>query len=76
MNLNSLWQPLEGNKPMDYFRAVSTGPATPLVLSVLTTVGEAANISLSYRSTVFLAGDIDRLVGCFLGTLADLEVCK
>jgi hypothetical protein len=60
---------------MDYFRAVSTGPATPLVLS-FTTVGEAANISLSYRQTVFTAGEVERLVGCFLNALAELEVGK
>ena len=52
-------------RPVDYLRAVSTGPATPLVVSV-TTIGEAANIGLSYRSTVFSAGDIERLEGCFL----------
>ena len=38
MNLNSLWTSGQKRVPLDYFRAVSTGPATPLVLSV-TTVG-------------------------------------
>jgi NRPS condensation-like uncharacterized protein len=73
MNINSLWQPREAAQPTDYLRAVSTGPASPLVLS-FTTAGQAANIGLSYRSTVFSAADVERLMGCFLETLADLEV--
>lgn len=72
MNINSLWQPLGSDKPLDYIRAVSTGPATPLVLS-FTTVGDVANIGLSYRLTVYSRADIDRFVDCFLGMAADLE---
>jgi NRPS condensation-like uncharacterized protein len=64
MNLNSIWPQRNGDRPVDYFRAVSTGPATPLVLSV-TTVGEAANISISYRRTVFSAEDIKLITDCF-----------
>jgi hypothetical protein len=73
MNINSLWQSPEGSAPLDYIRAVSTGPVTPLVLS-FTTVGQAANIGLSYRSTVFSEADVKRLESWFLGALADLEV--
>jgi NRPS condensation-like uncharacterized protein len=72
MNINSLWQPQEKEMPMDYIRAVSTGPVTPLVLS-FTTAGKSANVALSYRSTVFSAADIERLESCFLGAVADLE---
>lgn len=75
MNINSIWPSSDRDRRVDYIRAVSTGPATPLVLS-FTTVGDAANVGLSYRSTVFSAGDIDRLVGSFLGTMAQLEVCQ
>ena len=59
INLNSLWeqQPCEG--PIDYFRAVSTGPTTPFVLS-FTTVREAVNISLTWRSTFFSPQQIRR----------------
>lgn len=57
MNLNPLWpQPMDGTS-FDYLRAVSTGPVTPLVLSV-TTVGENVNIGLTFRRTVFSAEDI------------------
>jgi NRPS condensation-like uncharacterized protein len=73
MNINSLWAPEEATHPIDYVRGVSTGPATPLVCS-FTTVGEVANIGLSYRSTVFSGADVERLVSCFMGALADLEV--
>ena len=65
MNLNALWPQPDDAWPVDYFRAVSTGPVTPLVVS-LSTVGRAANIGLTYRSTVFDAAEIDRIRGCFL----------
>ena len=73
MNINSLWQPQEKEMSIDYIRAVSTGPVTPLVLS-FTTAGKSANIGLTYRSTVFSAADIKRLESCFLGAVADPEV--
>jgi hypothetical protein len=65
MNLNALWPQPENTRPVDYFRAVSTGPATPLVVSV-TTIGPVANIGLTYRSTVFGAPEIERVKACFL----------
>jgi NRPS condensation-like uncharacterized protein len=60
MNLNSLWEPGGTNSPLDYFRGVSTGPVTPLVLSV-TTVGDHVNLGLSYRTTVFSRADVENL---------------
>lgn len=57
MNLNALWPQVAGTPPVDYFRAVSTGPVTPLVLSV-TTLGRAVNLGLTYRTTVFAAHQI------------------
>lgn len=65
MNLNSIWKQEEGGGMRDYFRGVSTGPITPLVLSV-TTVGDKVNMGLSYRATVFSRSDIDSLRGRFL----------
>jgi len=52
MNLNVLWPQPEESPPVDYFRAVSTGPVTPLVVSI-TSIGQVANVGLTYRSTVF-----------------------
>jgi hypothetical protein len=60
MNLNPLWEDQAQGSPLDYLRAVSTGPVTPLVLSV-TTVGERVNVGLSYRSTVFSAAEIGQV---------------
>jgi NRPS condensation-like uncharacterized protein len=60
MNLNALWPQSPDGPAVDYFRAVSTGPATPLVLSV-TTVREAVNVGLSFRRTVFSPADIGRV---------------
>jgi hypothetical protein len=60
MNLNPLWEDQAQDCPLDYLRAVSTGPVTPLVLSV-TTVGERVNVGLSYRTTVFSAAEIGQV---------------
>jgi hypothetical protein len=71
MNLNTLWPQPEGSRPVDYFRAVSTGPVTPLVASI-TTIGPVANIGLTYRPTVFGAPDIERIKAAFLDPLGPL----
>jgi hypothetical protein len=60
MNLNSVWNGTDPNGPLDYFRGVSTGPVTPLVLSV-TTVADHVNLGLSYRVAVFSRNDIKDL---------------
>jgi hypothetical protein len=65
MNLNTLWPQPDEVRAVDYFRAVCTGPVTPLVASI-STVGRKANVSLTYRSTVFTEADIERVKGCFL----------
>jgi NRPS condensation-like uncharacterized protein len=57
MNLNSIWNEKDRTAPLDCFRGVSTGPVTPLVLSV-TTTGNRVNIGLSYRTAVFTKADI------------------
>lgn len=75
MNLNALWPQMDDARPVDYFRAVSTGPVTPLVVS-LTTVGRLANIGLTYRSTVFDALEIERIKGCFMEALRSLDTCR
>jgi hypothetical protein len=58
MNINTLWEVQDG--ALDYLRAVSTGPVTPLVLSV-TTSGDRVNVGLSYRSTVFSDAEIGQV---------------
>jgi len=72
MNFNALWGSPDKTEPVDYFRAVSTGPATPLVLSV-TTVGNHANIGLTYRSTIFSKPNIERIKGEFFHAVQQVE---
>jgi hypothetical protein len=72
MNLNLVWRQHGNAKPVDYFRAVSTGPATPLVLSA-TTVGEHLNLGITYRQTVFSPAAIEQIKTAFLTCINDLE---
>lgn len=71
MNLNPLWPADAIPAAQDYFRAVSTGPTTPLVLSA-TTVGSHANLALSYRTTVYAEAAIEQVVHSITGSLAEL----
>ncbi len=71
MNLNSAWDGGGGQRPPDYFRAVSTGPVTPFVLSI-TTVLDRINIGMSYRKTVFTPAQVDRLKAEFLNSLSQI----
>lgn len=72
MNLNTIWPQSNETTPVNYFRAVSTGPATPMVLSI-TTVQEMANISISFRTTVFSTADINHIKSEFLSLLQHLK---
>jgi hypothetical protein len=72
MNLNSIWKPDSKPEPANYFRAVSTGPATPLVLSI-TTAGDTANVGLSYRKAVFSPEQIEGFKTGFLASFTELE---
>ena len=75
MNLNSIWEQPEGAAPIDYFRAVSTGPATPLVLST-TTAADHLNVGLTFRSTVFSQGDIQQIKAVFLACANQVHVAN
>jgi hypothetical protein len=73
MNLNALWPQQDGELQfLDYARAVSTGPATPLVLSA-TTVGRRVCVGVSYRTTVFSDEMIVRFTACFFDGLREME---
>jgi hypothetical protein len=73
LNLNSLWQAELDAAPLDYFRGVSTGPVTPLVLAV-TTIRDRANIGLSYRSAVYPPEAVEGVKRRFLDELAQLKM--
>lgn len=72
LNLNALWKPADGSAPPDYFRAVSTGPATPLVFSI-TTAGDRLNVGVSFRTAVFLKPDVERVQDVFRQLLTSAE---
>jgi len=73
MNLNPICKEAGGAGPADYFRAVSTGPVTPLVLSI-TTIRDAVNIGLTYRTTVYPSAEIQRVQQRLLEAIRELEV--
>jgi hypothetical protein len=73
MNMNRLW-PQGDNRPLDYLRAVSTGPVTPLVLSV-TTFDDHMSLGLSYRPAVYDAPQMDRLQAALERHFKALEAC-
>ena len=72
MNLNRLWDQSGDNAPMDYLRGVSTGPVTPLALSV-TTVGQGMNLGLSYRTTTFSREEIADMQSRFRDLLKETQ---
>jgi hypothetical protein len=72
LNLNLLWAQTDHENPIDYLRAVSTSPATPLVLSV-TTSGSSINIGFTYRSSACLPAEMERVKTHFLAEIANLE---
>ena len=72
MNLNTIWPQSNATRPINYFRAVSTGPTTPLVLSI-TTVQDRVNISVSYRTTVFSKVDIEYVKSEFPSLVQQLK---
>lgn len=71
MNLNPLWPDGGALGAGDYFRAVSTGPVTPLVFS-LSSLGEATHVGVSYRTEIFSASDIEVVKNCFSESLREL----
>ncbi len=71
MNLNELW-PDDGTRPLDYLRAVSTGPVAPLVLAVVT-FGGRMHCSLIWRPAVFTPEDVDLVSVGLSRQLAELE---
>ena len=64
MNLNPIWENRSGLPVTSYFRAVSTGPVTPLVLAA-TTIGQGLNIGVTYRPAVFTAAEIAGIAESF-----------
>ena len=72
VNLNTVWEQKKGEGAIDYLRAVSTGPITPLVLSA-TTVKDKVNMGLTYKKTVFPESTIDAFVAEFKKTIQEVD---
>jgi NRPS condensation-like uncharacterized protein len=72
MNLKQLPVEVAAMRPLDYLRTVSTGPVTPLVLSV-TTFGKGVNLAMSYRTSVFSRPEISAVRERFLAAVHGLE---
>jgi len=73
MNLNPLWPMGDEEGATDYYRAVSTGPITPLVLSI-TTVRDIVNIGLTYKKAVFTPSGVETLISDFREYIHRAEV--
>jgi len=71
MNINALW-PDDGTRPLDYLRAVSTGPVAPLVLAVIT-FGDRMHCGLIWRPAVFTPEDVDLVSAGLSRQVAELE---
>ncbi len=71
INLNTLWKEGDGELSPDYFRAVSTGPVSPLVFSI-TTVNDILNIGVSFKTTVFGREDVEKIITTFSDSLDTL----
>ncbi len=72
MNLKKLPSVPSSVQPLDYLRTVSTGPVTPLVLSV-TTFSKGVNLAMSYRTSVFSRAEISAMRERFLAAVSGLE---
>jgi len=64
LNVDGLWPAGSEASCTAYLRAVSTGPATPLVLSI-TTSNQRLTVGLSHRTTVYLNSQVDRVQDAF-----------
>lgn len=72
INLNTIWGQPDDKAYVDYFRAVSTGPATPIVFS-LTTVKDTLNVGVSFRKTVFSEADVEKIISDFANYTSKLN---
>lgn len=72
MNLNPLWPGASDGRVRDYFRAVSTGPVTPLVFS-LTSFGPRTNVGVSYRAEIYSPAEIELAKTCFVESVRELQ---
>lgn len=74
LDVDPLWRDSgAGGPPSDYVRAVSTGPASPLIVAA-STVGGALNLGLSYRAAAYSHVDIDRIAAALAQDVKKLDL--
>jgi hypothetical protein len=74
LNIDGLWEHAGGGAaeaPLDYVRAVSTGPVSPLVLAI-STAGGALHVGVSFRRDAFSRATIDRVSAAFARCIESL----
>ena len=72
MNMGALRQSNDDLLMVDYFRAVSAGPAMPMVIGV-TGVEGVLNFGISFRPTVLPEADVREIVARFIALLTGSE---
>lgn len=66
LDVDALWREAEAaDPPQEYLRAVSTGPASPLIVAA-TTVGGEMHLGLTYRTAAYTADEIARIAAALV----------
>jgi hypothetical protein len=73
LDVDAVWRDACGAAPPpEYLRAVSTGPASPLIVAATTTGGEL-NLGFSYRIAAYTAEDIARIAAALNNDVNELD---
>ena len=72
LSVSPLWPAAGGGAtPVEYLRAVSTGPLAPMIVA-LTTAGDVVHAGVSFRTTVFGREAIDGIAAAMLHSIRTL----
>jgi len=72
LDVDALWRDASGAAPPgEYLRAVSTGPASPLIVAATTTGGEM-HLGLTYRTAAYTADEIARIAAALVDGVKSL----
>ena len=73
LDVDAVWREASGAAaPAEYLRAVSTGPASPLIVAA-TSVGGTLNLGFSYRTAAYTPEDIARIAAALINEVNNLE---
>jgi hypothetical protein len=73
LDVDALWSQANGvAPPAEYVRAVSTGPASPLIVAA-TTTGGIMQLGLSYRTAAYTADEIARIAAALKAGIDNLH---